>query len=123
MQRLQTKRISDYSLLIDSVTVLSIAGETEVVNMECCFDYSSDADWDGVSDMLERSGFGERALRRARINFEMGGVNGSIPIEGLIQSEGWPDRVGASNPLTPDFRCKRPHASAVSGLHISSVGS
>jgi hypothetical protein len=58
--------IDDAALYEESVTVLSMAGPTEVVGIECCFDFS--ADGDGFGDVVKRSVSGERSLRGARID-------------------------------------------------------
>ena len=58
--------IDDAALYEESVTVLSMAGPTEVVGIECCFDFS--ADGDGFGDLVKRSVSGERSLRGARID-------------------------------------------------------
>jgi len=58
--------IDDAALYEESVTVLSMAGPTEVVGIECCFDFS--ADGDGFGDVVKRSVSGERGLRGARID-------------------------------------------------------
>jgi hypothetical protein len=58
--------LDDAALYEDSATVLSMAGSTEVVGIECCLDYS--ADRDVLSDLVKRSVSGERALRGARLD-------------------------------------------------------
>jgi hypothetical protein len=58
--------IDDSSLYEDSVTVLSMAGPTRVVGIECCFDYDSDRE--GFGDLVKRSVSDERALRGARLD-------------------------------------------------------
>ncbi|MGM0446945.1 MAG: hypothetical protein ACQERM_01660 [Methanobacteriota archaeon] len=50
-----------------SVTALTAAGETQVVDIECCFDYSTDTGGDGYGDLVSRSISGERARRGARV--------------------------------------------------------
>ena len=66
--------VDDAGLYEESVTVLSMAGPTEVVGIECCFDYSADADgsgeslYGGLEDTVERSVSGERSLRGARLD-------------------------------------------------------
>jgi len=59
--------VDDAALYERSATVLSLAGPTQVVGIECCFDYSADADGDGFSDAVARAGLSERARRGARI--------------------------------------------------------
>jgi len=51
--------IDDAALYEDSETVLSMAGPTQVVGIECCFDYS---------EAMSRAVSGERARRGARID-------------------------------------------------------
>jgi hypothetical protein len=48
----------------ESVTALTVAGETQVVGIECCFDYTGDG---GIDDLGLRGVSGERARRGARI--------------------------------------------------------
>ena len=69
--------IDDASLYEDSVTVLSMAGPTRVVGIECCFDYTSDRE--GFGDLVKRSVSGERALRGARLD--------SGPVEEFVKRE------------------------------------
>src|SRR6056297_1958046 len=45
-----------------------MAGAAQVVGIECCFDYSADADGDGLSDAVARAGLSERARRGARMD-------------------------------------------------------
>ena len=58
--------LDDAALYEDSATVLSMAGPTEVVGIECCFDYNGDIQ--GFRDVMKRSVSGERALRGAQID-------------------------------------------------------
>ncbi len=60
--------IDDTVLYENSTTVLSMAGAAQVVGIECCFDYSADADGDGLSDLVARAGLSERARRGARMD-------------------------------------------------------
>ncbi len=60
--------LDDAALYENSTTVLSMAGTAQVVGIECCFDYSSDADGDGLSDLVARAGLSERARRGARMD-------------------------------------------------------
>jgi hypothetical protein len=60
--------IDDAALYENSTTVLSMAGAAQVVGIECCFDYSADADGDGLSDLVARAGLSERARRGARMD-------------------------------------------------------
>jgi hypothetical protein len=60
--------LDDAALYENSATMLSMAGAARVVGIECCFDYSADADGDGLSDVVARAGLSERAERRARID-------------------------------------------------------
>ena len=50
--------LDEAGLFEDSVTALTLAGETQVVGIECCFDYN---------DAVSRSVSGERAMRGARV--------------------------------------------------------
>ncbi|WP_424015893.1 hypothetical protein ACOZ35_08235 [Halorubrum xinjiangense] len=59
-----------------SVTALTVAGETQVVDIECCFDFSTDRGGDGYADLVSRSVSGERARRGARV--ETGTVSALI---------------------------------------------
>jgi len=58
--------IDDAALYDNSTTVLSMAGAARVVDIECCFDYSSDRDV--FSDAVARTGLSERARRGARVD-------------------------------------------------------
>lgn len=60
--------IDDAALYENSTTVLSMAGAAQVIGIECCFDYSADADGDRLSDLVARAGLSERARRGARID-------------------------------------------------------
>ena len=60
--------IDEAALYERSATVLSLTGPTQVVGIECCFDYSSDADGDGFGDAMARSVSGARARRGARMD-------------------------------------------------------
>jgi hypothetical protein len=60
--------IDDAALYENSTTMLSMAGAAQVVGIECCFDYSADADGDGLSDLVARAGLSERARRGARMD-------------------------------------------------------
>ena len=60
--------IDDAALYENSTTLLSMAGAAQVVGIECCFDYSADADGDGLSDAVARAGLSERARRGARMD-------------------------------------------------------
>lgn len=58
--------IDDTALYSGSATVLTMAGSAQVVGIECCFDYSTDAD--GFGDVMARAGLSEREQRGARID-------------------------------------------------------
>ena len=88
--------IDDAALYEDSVTVLSMAGLTQVVGIECCFDYSSDVDGDGFGDVVKRSVSGERALRGARI--DSGTVEELVKV-GVLSAEGF----DPEDPVVSDF--------------------
>ncbi|WP_336326212.1 hypothetical protein [Halovenus sp. HT40] len=60
--------IDDAALYENSTTVLSMARAAQVVGIECCFDYSADADGDGLSDLVARAGLSERARRGAQMD-------------------------------------------------------
>ncbi|WP_240625450.1 hypothetical protein [Halonotius pteroides] len=60
--------IDDAALYENSTTVLSMAGAAQVVGIECCFDYTTDTDGDGLSDVVVRAGLSERARRGARMD-------------------------------------------------------
>lgn len=76
--------IDDAALYEESVTVLSMAGPTEVIGMECCFDFDSDGD--GFGDLVKRSVSGERARRGARI--DSGTVDELVQRGVLSESQG-----------------------------------
>ncbi|WP_256402595.1 hypothetical protein [Halorubrum salinum] len=76
--------IDDAALYEESVTVLSMAGPTEVIGMECCFDFDSDGD--GFGDLVKRSVSGERAWRGARI--DSGTVDELVQRGVLSESQG-----------------------------------
>ena len=68
----------------DAVTALTVAGETQIVGIECCFDYN--ADKSGLSNVVKQSVSGERALRGARI--DSGTVEELVKSRVLSESEG-----------------------------------
>ena len=70
----------------ESVTMLTVAGETEVVDIECCFDYSADTGGDGYGDLVSRSLSGERDRRGARI--ESGTVSAMVEAGTLSEDGG-----------------------------------
>jgi len=57
--------VDDGALYEQATTVLTMTGSTEVVGIECCFDYDSDGD--GFGEVVERSVPSERAMRGAQI--------------------------------------------------------
>lgn len=69
-----------------SVTALTVAGETQVVDIECCFDYSADGGTDEYGDLASRSVSGERARRGARI--ESGTVSALVEAGALSEAGG-----------------------------------
>ena len=71
--------IDDAALYGDSMTVLSMAGETQVAGIECCFDYNSDRERFG--EVVRRSVSGERALRGARVD---SGTLGELVDRGVL---------------------------------------
>ncbi|WP_411968421.1 hypothetical protein [Haloferax sp. YSSS75] len=74
--------IDDAALYEDSVTVLSMAGATEVVGIECCFDYDSDRE---RGDVVKRSVSGERGRRGARLD---SGTSDELIERGVMSKEG-----------------------------------
>jgi len=56
--------IDDAALYKDSMTALTLAGETQVVGIECCFDFTDDG---GAAVLVSRAITGERARRGARV--------------------------------------------------------
>ena len=77
--------IDDAALYETASTVLSMAGPTQVVGIECCFDYSTDADGDGFGDVVKRSVSGERAWRGARLDT---GTVGELVEKGVLTDGG-----------------------------------
>lgn len=75
--------IDEAAIYADAMTVLSMAGPTQVVGIECCFDYSTDVDGDGFGDVVKRSVSGERARRGARID---SGTVGALTESGVLSS-------------------------------------
>jgi len=71
--------IDDAALYGNSMTVLSMAGETQVAGIECCFDYNSDRE--GFGEVVRRSVSGERALRGARVD---SGTLGELVDRGVL---------------------------------------
>ena len=69
----------------ESVTVLTIAGETQVVGIECCFDFSTDNNIEEYSDLVSRSVSGERAQRGAQIE---SGTISALVNAGTLSKEG-----------------------------------
>jgi hypothetical protein len=76
--------IDDAALYENSTTMLSMAGPTQVVGIECCFDYDSAGDRFG--DLVKRSVSDERALRGARL--DSGTVEELVNTGVLSESEG-----------------------------------
>ena len=76
--------IDDAALYEDSETVLTMAGATEVVGIECCFDYSTDAGGDGFGEVVSRAVSGERARRGARID---SGTLGELVTAGVLSRQ------------------------------------
>ncbi|MFD1600290.1 hypothetical protein [Halobellus rarus] len=78
--------INDAALYSRSATVLTMEGSAQVVGIECCFDFSADADGDGFRDVVARAGLSERALRGAQI--ESGTVSALVKTGTLSEDGG-----------------------------------
>ena len=88
--------IDDAALYESSTTVLSMAGAAQVVGIECCFDYSADADGDGLSDTVARAGLSERARRGARMD---SGTADELVKAGVFSA----DSFDPEDPVMSDF--------------------
>ena len=88
--------IDDAALYENSTTVLSMAGAAQVVSIECCFDYSADADGDGLSDAVARAGLSERARRGARMD---SGTVDQLVKAGVFSA----DSFDPEDPVVSDF--------------------
>jgi len=75
--------IDDAALYEGSESVLTMEKPAEVVGIECCFDFSADADGDGFGDVVARVGLSEREQRGARID---AGTAAELVASGVLSS-------------------------------------
>jgi len=99
--------IDEAALYENSATVLTMAGPTQVVGIECCFDYSA-ADGDGIGDVVKRSVSGERALRGARID---SGTVEELVETGVLSKSGGNDILIRKRPGKKTYDIELAHVS------------
>ena len=111
--------IDEAALYESSATVLSMAGPTKVVGVECCFDYSADADGDGFGDVVKRSVSGERARRGARMNW---GTVDELVETGVLSESGGTDILTRKRPGKKTYDIELAHVSVDAPvLHLTNT--